>query len=144
MKSIKNIFPFLFFAAVLFAAGCKKDVKVPTDALAYVPGSSSMVTAIHVKNLMQKADFESVKQMDFYQEMIAETADNDPEISRILLNPEASGIDLDQKMYLATDIDQENPELMVTYLFCTLKNAEDFGRFFQKETTAPRDSGQVL
>jgi len=131
MNFIKRISISLFAVLFLLSTGCQKDAKVPADALAHVPATASTVTAINLKKLMQKADFESVKKMAFYQDMMAGANNKSPEIGRILMDPETSGIDFEQKAYLATDVNKDNPEEMTTFLFFTLKNAGDFTNLFK-------------
>ena len=143
MNFIKKISFLLFASAFLFNFGCQKDAKIPSDALAYVPATSTIVTAVNLKKLMQKADFEAVKKMEFYQDMLNETGKKNPELSRVLLNPEASGIDLDQKMYMATDVKKENPEEMTTYLLFSLKNAEDFANLFKDQSAEITESNGI-
>jgi hypothetical protein len=135
MKLIKKTSLLVAVSLLFVSIGCQKDAKIPSDALAYVPATSTMVTAVNLKNLMQKADFESLKKMEFYQDMTFKAEKNNPEISRVLLNPEKSGIDLDQKMYVATDIDRENPETMTTYFLFSLKNAENFANLFKDHSS---------
>jgi hypothetical protein len=53
-----------------------------------------------------------------------------------LLNPTASGIDLDQKMYIATELNQDNPEEMTTFFLVTLKNTDNFAALFRQQQDA--------
>ena len=102
MNFIKAFSSFVSISLILLVVACKKEAVTPGDALAYVPASSTSITAIDLKKLMQKADFEAVKKLDFYKEMVEKTSSNDPQIAKVLLDPTASGIDLDGKIYLAT------------------------------------------
>lgn len=131
MNFVKNFTSFLIAFSVLLLSACKKDAQLAQDALAYVPATSTMVSAVNLKKLMEKADFESVRKMDFYQAMLKETEQKSPELNRILLDPESSGIDLDQKMYMAIDVNPANPEDMISYLLLPLKNASDFANTFK-------------
>ena len=64
---LKNI---AFFAFGLFLlASCNKTANLD-DASKAIPKDAVSVTAINLPSLFQKADFESVKQMDFYKAML--------------------------------------------------------------------------
>jgi hypothetical protein len=136
MNFLKSFSIYLLASAVLFITACKKDALAPSDALAYVPATASNVTAIDLKSLLQKADFEAIKQMSFYKDMIAETESRDPKLAKILLDPTSSGIDLSGKIYTATDIGQDNAEAFTTYFFIPLKDAKAFGSLFEEHKTS--------
>lgn len=105
---------------------------MPKDSLAYVPASSTNITAIDLKKLMQKADFEAVKQMDFYKEMVSRTEGKDPHFAKVLLDPKASGIDLEGKIYISTDVHEQNPEEFTNYFFIPLTDSKAFSSLFEK------------
>lgn len=126
MNFIKAFSSFILVGAFLLIFSCKKDGLAPNDALAYVPATATNVTAIDLKKLMQKADFESVKQMDFYKKMVSESEKENPQIAKVLLDPTTSGINLDGKIYSATAFEEDNPELMTTYFYIPLKDASAF------------------
>lgn len=146
MNAIKLFTSYLAVSIILLIAACKKDAKMPGDALAYVPANSTTVTAIDLKKLMQKADFESVKQMEFYQNLVKETQDENPQITKVLLDPAASGIDLDGKIYTSTSFDEENPEEMTTYFFIPLKDAAAFEAMwkYDKDELTEKDGIKIL
>ena len=136
MNFIKIFASFVLTGTLLYIISCKKDVNLPTDALAHVPATSTMVSAINLKRLMEKADFESVKKMEFYKAILEDTDKNSPGINRVLLDPEASGIDLNQKMYMGVEVNPDNPEEVTTYVLLSLKNEEDFARLFKDQSDA--------
>jgi len=127
MNLSKVFSSYLLVCILLLTASCKKDAADANDALGYVPASSTSVTAIDLKKLMQKADFEAIKQMDFYKEMVSKSGKENPEMTKILLDPRASGVDLDGKIYSATAFNEQNPEEMTTYFFVPLTDAKAFG-----------------
>ncbi|MCP4443225.1 MAG: DUF4836 family protein [Aureispira sp.] len=65
------------------------------DVVKSIPEDAVMVGTMDVKQLMEKADFEAVKQMDFYKDMLAEAEREAPEVVPFLKNPKESGISLD-------------------------------------------------
>jgi Domain of unknown function (DUF4836) len=96
---------FLFGAAsLLFLVSCKNALNL-SDSITAIPKDATSVSAINIQNLMQKADFESVKNMDFYKEMVSEAEQNNPAMSEILKDPKKSGIDLGKNIYIVQDVD---------------------------------------
>ncbi len=146
MNFIKAFSSFVLVSIILLVIACKKEGAMPGDALAYVPASSTSVTAIDLKKLMQKADFESVKQMDFYKNMVTESQKENPDIARILLDPTASGVDLDGKIYSATAFDEQNPEEMTTYFYVPLKDAKAFESLMKtsKKEVSEKDGIKIM
>ncbi len=72
-----------------------------------VPESVSSVTAINIPQLMEKADFEAVRQMGFYREIVEDIAKNNPAFAKVLDDPASAGVDLTQKAYMALSIKKE-------------------------------------
>ncbi len=126
MNFLKAYSSFVLVSLIFFFAACKKEGSTPDGALAYVPASSTTTTAIDLKRMMQKADFESVKQMDFYKEMVSETERENPQFAKVLLEPASSGVDLDAKIYSSITLNEQNPEWMTTYFFIPLKDPVAF------------------
>jgi hypothetical protein len=90
---------FLAAASILLLTSCKKTVNL-NDSLTAIPKDAVSVTAINVQSLMQKADFETVKNMDFYKKAIEEAQAKNPAMAEILKDPKKSGIDLSKNFYL--------------------------------------------
>lgn len=126
MNFIKAFSSFVLVSIILLIASCKEEASTPKDALAYVPATSTSVTAIDLKKLMKKADFEAVKQMDFYKNVVSESQNENPQLAKVLLDPEASGVDLDGKIYTATAFNDQNPEEMTSFVYIPLKDATAF------------------
>lgn len=72
-----------------------------------VPESVSSVTAINIPQLMEKADFEAVRQMGFYREIVEDIAQNNPAFAKVLDDPASAGVDLTQKAYIALNLNKE-------------------------------------
>ena len=89
---------------LLLLSSCKNSPKL-NDSLVSIPRDAVSVTAINVPSLMQKADFESVKNMDFYKETISEAEKKNPALAEIMKDPKKSGIDLTKNMYIVQDYD---------------------------------------
>ncbi|MEK7254184.1 MAG: DUF4836 family protein [Bacteroidota bacterium] len=127
MKIYQSIL-FTFLLATLSFFACKKDSVSSSETLSRIPESATGVSAINLKNLLQKADFEEVKKMEFYREMKSKASEKNPAMAEILENPMASGVDLEKKIYLFTDANPEAPEEMVTCILVPLRNASDFAK----------------
>ena len=122
---VKN---FLFAAIGLFLlASCNKTANLD-DASKAIPKDAVSVTAINVPSLFQKADFESVKQMDFYKAMVDSAKTDNAAMADILRDPRKSGVDFTKNVYLVQDYSLSNPTQNgggMTALM-SLSNASDF------------------
>jgi Domain of unknown function (DUF4836) len=97
---IKN---FMFAGLGLFLmASCNKTVNLD-DASKAIPKDAVSVTAINAPSLFQKADFESVKQMEFYKAMVDSASTHDATMADILRDPRKSGVDFTKNIYLVQD-----------------------------------------
>ena len=122
MKYLKFIAFLLVLSSVSFLS-CKKDV-VPSGTASYIPTTATNVTGFDLKRLMKKADFESIKDMEFYQEIVKDTKNT--AIAAAMKDPSKSGIDLNGRIYISTDVDKDNPENFATHILVPLSNADDF------------------
>ncbi len=91
-------------ASLLFLVSCKNASNL-SDSITAIPKDATSVSAINIQSLMQKADFESVKNMDFYKEMVSEADQKNPAMSEILKDPKKSGVDLSKNIYFVQDVD---------------------------------------
>ena len=97
---LKNI---AFFAFGLFLlASCNKTANLD-DASKAIPKDAVSVTAINLPSLFQKADFESVKQMDFYKAMLDSMKSDDAFMKDIMRDPRKSGVDFMKNVYFVQD-----------------------------------------
>lgn len=92
----------LFSLLLVFLASCTKSGKLDDTAHA-IPKDAVSVTAINLPSLMQKADFESVKQMDFYKDMVDSASAENAAIAEIMRDPKKSGVDLTKNIYIVQD-----------------------------------------
>ena len=135
---MKKLLLGLSLIATLFIS-CADDAAAPKDAgLQAIPSTTSTVTAINIKQLFEKADFDAVKKMAFYKEMIAEVEkDGETAIANVLRDPASSGINLDANAYVMSDIDAKNPERIFTAIVMNLKDVDAF------EKLATANAGSV-
>lgn len=101
MKSIMK-FATLFSLCLVFLASCTKSAKLDETANA-IPKNAVSVTAINLPSLMQKADFEAVKQMDFYKDMVDSASSKNAAIADIMRDPKKSGVDFTKNIYIVQD-----------------------------------------
>ena len=92
----------LFSLALVFLASCTKSGKLDDTANA-IPKDAVSVTAINIASLMQKADFEAVKQMEFYKNMVDSASAENAAIAEIMRDPSKSGVDLTKNIYIVQD-----------------------------------------
>jgi Domain of unknown function (DUF4836) len=102
MKALKIMAVAAAASLFLFTA-CKKVVNL-NDVSTAIPKDALSVTAINMNSLMQKADFESVKNMDFYKEGMSKLSNENPAMVEIMKNPAKSGIDLNKNIYFTQDL----------------------------------------
>ena len=114
----------------LFWLGCQSEAgKAADNALEAIPSNATVVTAFDLPTLMEKANFEAVKQMDFYQ-FFAEKAEEESDIlATVFANPENSGIDLTKNAYVSIELNPDNPEEIYTGIIFNLTSPEDFAGF---------------
>jgi hypothetical protein len=102
MKNLKTMAVAAAASFLLFTA-CKKTVNL-NDVSTAIPKDALSVTAVNVNSLMQKADFEAVKNMDFYKYGIGKLSNENPTLAEIMRNPNKSGIDLTKNIYFTQDL----------------------------------------
>ncbi|MBR9916047.1 MAG: DUF4836 family protein [Algicola sp.] len=99
-----------FFGLVLFSS-CKKDTPMAAgDGITIIPETTGMLMTFDMGSLMEKADFEYVKTLDFYKDMLKEVSSDNQKLVSILEDPSKSGIDTEQNMYVSLKFDPEGSE----------------------------------
>jgi len=115
--------------------GCKRDAPrmnfsfkgFTGDALTHIPASASMVGRIDIQALMDKSDFEEMKDMAFYRDMVKEAESEKKIVAEMLENPELSGIDLSELMYFFAAPTENNSRESFGGVVCKLDDATRFG-----------------
>jgi len=125
---------------------CQNDAgKASDNALEAIPANSTVVTAFDVPTLMEKANFEAIKKMDFYRFFMEKAAEESDILATILANPENAGIDLSRNAYVSIELDEDNPEEFYTGIIFNLVSPEDFSGFansFRDARTGKRNGYQ--
>ncbi len=130
----------LFSLVLVFLASCTKSAKLDETANA-IPKDAVSVTAINLPALMQKADFESVKQMDFYKDMVDSASAENAAIADIMRDPKKSGVDFTKNIYVVQDYnfltDNHNGALAAVLLSLTDASA------FEKMLTSGKKQHKI-
>ncbi len=125
---ITRLLPIALLAFVFGLSSCKQD-PAPTDSLTYIPADAAAVSTLNLKQLMDKADFESLKRQPGFQEMVEEIAEENPTLAAIVAQPEQSGIDLEQNVYLSTLLSDTEAPLMI--FSASMSDTAAFGRMIR-------------
>lgn len=98
---------------VLVFTACQQEAPIPDDSLQYLPESTAMVTAIRARQLMDKADFGSVRQSEGYRQMAEEARAANPVLAKVLEQPESSGVDLGKNIYFSAEMREDQKPFTV-------------------------------
>jgi hypothetical protein len=120
---LKNITGFAL--GLFLLASCNKTANLD-DAAKAIPKDAISVTAINPESLFQKADFESVKQMDFYKAMVDSAKTQDETMANIMRDPRKSGVDFMKNIYLVQDYAISNAAENGMTALMSLSNVADF------------------
>lgn len=125
---ITRICSWLLLAYLIGFSSCQKD-PAPTDSLTYLPAEAASVSALNLKQLMDKADFQTWVNTPGFQEMIEEIAAENPTLAAIVADPQKSGIDLEQNVYLSTLLSDTEEPLMI--FSASIQDTAAFGRMIR-------------
>lgn len=118
----------LFTASILFlfsSTGCRKTVADETAR--YVPANASGVMVINMKTLYEKADWNAVKNYNFYKDFMAEAGNEMPPVIKAAFeNPAESGIDLQKSGYGFVTINPDDMENVKGGFVLPLADAKKF------------------
>ncbi|MEL6866321.1 MAG: DUF4836 family protein [Bacteroidota bacterium] len=126
-----SLFVLLIGIAVFFTQ-CKNDIAFNDDSLSYLPADVSNITAFRPAQLMQKADFESIKTQTYYKDMLEEAKGENPAIARLLSDPYQSGVDLEQPVYIAFSDLPGASNNRRNYVLMSLKDAQQFEQMIRE------------
>ena len=113
---------FLSLTVAILISSCS-DTTIATDsALKNIPNNVSTVTSIDADAILEKADFEKVKEMAFYQELIQETKRYNSTLGDVLANPSQSGVDLSKDIYVTHSLEKDNPEEVFVGIVASVKD----------------------
>ncbi len=132
MNLLKNYGTLLLACFFLFSA-CDKGSVLKDQALSSIPNSVSMVSSVDLPALMKKADFDHVKTLEFYQEVIKRANEYNPVLGDVASDPAKSGIDLSKSFYIANEVNPDNPEEIFVGVVFSLKDAQAFSNLLKTQ-----------
>lgn len=146
MSFLKKIVLFSLLSAVIICFACQNGADTGSDnALEAIPQNATIVTAFDLPTLMEKANFEAIKKMDFYRFFMEKAAEESDVLATVLANPENAGIDLTKNAYVSIELNPDNPEEIYTGIIFNLVSPEDFSGFansFRDARTGQRNGYQ--
>ncbi len=140
-QSLKINFLYGFVLLFLLVTwSCKSSVQSSNKAAVAVPSSAASVSSFNIANLMEKVDYETVKNMEMFKKAVEEAGNEQAVVAEILQDPSISGIDLAQDAYLFMNGNEKNAG---GGFVLNLANAADFEAVVQKGNlgTITKDSG---
>jgi len=146
--NIRSFFSVLMLVSLLsIFTSCDKGIgggiSSSDAALSHIPANVSSVNSINVKQLMEKADYEAIKEMEFFQEALTKAREENPAIAELLMDPSKSGVNLEQNAYLTYDIDPNDPETMFVAFSMNLSDASAFEEMLKNaDLTDIADKGE--
>ncbi|MEM6725290.1 MAG: DUF4836 family protein, partial [Bacteroidota bacterium] len=98
-----------FLGLSLVFTSCKE--KKGSGVSSYIPEEGTfMVFSIDFQNIMEKADYENVKTLDFFKDAIEEVKEESELLVEIMNDPRKSGIDLAQDAYIFVEFEEITEE----------------------------------
>ncbi|BDS11256.1 DUF4836 family protein [Aureispira anguillae] len=96
LKTTKFLSAIFAFIILFSMSSCGDSAKVAgsSDISQSIPADATAVFLMNAKQLMQKADYATVKETDFFKDWIQEVEKQSPEMVPFLNDPEAAGISL--------------------------------------------------
>ncbi len=127
----------LMLFALLFLASCGTSISEKDKMANYIPDNAGMVMRLNPQSFMDKADFEAVKKMPFFQDMLKEAKAESKELAGIFENPANSGIDLTKSSFISLFFDGKKEPRIGVYL-----PLDDRSRFEQVLSASTADFAQ--
>ena len=119
----------LIALAVLFLSSCGNKVSEKDRMANFIPADAGVVVRIHPDVLMEKADYEALKQMAFFKDGLAEAKKENEVLAAVLDNPANSGVNLEQSSFMAFVFNaQKNPGVGIYLPLADRAKFEEFIR----------------
>lgn len=116
---------FILLLSIFAFTACQQAPPAPDDSLGYLPEETAMVTAIKLEQMMEKADFDQLRQSEGFQKLISKINEEDPLMAKILQNPQLSGVDLNKNIYFAF-VPGGTGDDMIALVTCSLSDPTAF------------------
>ncbi len=136
---IAKIFVLLCLPVLFLFVACKNDTVLPqNDTLTSIPESASAVTAIKLQQLMDKADFDRVRKMAFYEDMLKDVEKENAVMAKALRDPKSSGIDFSKNAYITHHVSETNPNDQFATISFSIADVDAF-----EQLVAASDIGEA-
>lgn len=122
----------LIVFTLLFLTACGAKVSQQDAVANYIPDNAGAVIRFNPESLMDKADFEAVKKMAFFQDGLEKAKAESKELAGILENPTNSGVDLKKSSFISLFFEGKNEPRVGVYL--PLADRSKFEEFLHNST----------
>ncbi|GEM_PF-4369005 len=114
--------------SIFYWSSCQKDGVYRPDVLDHIPGNVSFACVFDMASLLEKADFEQLRQQPLYRNFLASIKKDAPFLGTILDNPAATGIDVQKRCALFSVVAKHDPTLLLIVWTLPLKDTLAFTR----------------
>ncbi len=142
--TMKRLLFLLASALTLTLYSCADELTGKADVLAHMPADASVAFTFDVPTLMEKADFERMRQMAFYQQFLKEVERVDPYFHPLFEDPAQAGIDLGRRSGLFVRLRPEDPEVVFVAMVVPLADADAFAKAVSPQLEVTEQQGYML
>lgn len=101
------------------------------DTLNKIPADAVSVMSFNPQKLLDKADWESVKKMEFFQDALKEAKQDSDFAAQVMQNPQESGINLSSNVYVFSKVQGDDILNSVTGITMTLADKAKFEKMLK-------------
>lgn len=117
---------FLLLFALMFNA-CSENTSISTQGIENsIPASSKAVLLINSGQLMDKADYASLKNTNMFSDAIEEIKNDVPQLAEILNDPNSMGINMNLNVGMFSEIESIDPDQMGLSMILPIGDAKLF------------------
>lgn len=129
-----NVLRLIIAAATLtiLFTNCSTPLAPPDAALSHISSEADLIIVMKPAQLMEKADFEAIKQLDSYVENLERMQKNSPALSQIFADPSKAGIDLEKNIYSAYEVSPLGKGQETVTISLNLKDKAAFEKALQE------------
>jgi len=126
LEKMEKIAPWCFLLVCLVLVACKSSVQTEDQLAKHVPANAVFAASISPERLMQKSDYDEVKNYELFKEQFDKLKDSIPVFAEILETPRKSGIDFSKNTYFFV---LNNPDRRRQFLVTLLMPLSDVANF---------------
>ncbi len=137
---MNNRTPWCLLVICLILVTCKTDVQ-PEDQLAvHIPENSVFVLSISPERIMEKSDYEQVKEYGVFSDIFKKIQDSIPIFAELLETPRKSGIDFSRNTYFFILNNPKRKRQFIVSLMMPLTDASKFESLVTASANVPIQS----